>query len=283
MKRFDYLMPSSIKEAIEAHLQYGNRAKFISGGTDVLVKMKQKALDVDCLISLRRIPELKGIEANGNSIRIGAMTTFREIIGSSLIKERLPALWKASSVLANPQIRNVATIGGNISNAAPSADSVPPLMVLDTKLIIQTSNGLREEVLEDFFLGPGSTKLKEGEVLKEIVVKLPSLECKTFFIKIGRVSQDIAVVNGAIAMETEGDEVKKVRCVLGAVAPTPLRLKGVEEKLLGQKITPDLIKEVQHLAEAEVRPITDVRASMEYRRHLSGVIVKRLIEMAIGS
>jgi len=282
MKRFDYLMPTNIKEAIEAQLQYGERAKFISGGTDVLVRLKQRALDVDCLVSLRRIPELKGIEANGNTIRIGAMSTFRELIQSQLIKEQLPGLWKAARVLANPQIRNVATIGGNISNAAPSADSVPPLMVLNTNLLIHTPNGLREEALEDFFLGPGKTRLKEGEVLKEIVVNLPPVNCKTFFVKVGRVSQDIAVVNGAMAIELEGDQVKTVKCVLGAVAPTPLRLKGVEQRLLGQKIDPHLLRDVQQLAEEEVRPISDVRASAEYRRHLSGVIVRRLIEMATG-
>jgi carbon-monoxide dehydrogenase medium subunit len=283
MNRFEYVMPATIKEAIEAISAYGEGARYIAGGTDVLVRVKA-GLKVDCLVSLRRVKELKGIALGngGGTFSMGGGTTFREILKSDLLRENLPALWEASKVLANPQVRNVATIAGNISNAAPSADSVPPLMVLDTFLVLEGPSGTRTMPIQEFFLGPGATKKDPREVLKEIRVRVPGPDTRTSFIKIGRVSQDIAIANGAISLDMDRGTVKDVRICLGAVAPTPLRLHAIEERLRGNEITETLLKEVQRMAEKEVSPISDVRASEDYRRHLSGVIVKRLILMAQG-
>lgn len=282
MKRFDYVIPKDLKEAISILKAHGERARYIAGGTDILVRLKQGFIGLDCLVSLRRLPELKGISLEDRTLKIGGLTTFREIVGSELLQRELPVLVEASKVLANPQIRNVATLSGNLCNAAPSADSAPPLMVLETTLVLVGEGSERRVPIGDFFLGPGQTSKAHEEILKEVSIKLPSDGEQVHFMKIGRTSQDIAIVNGAICMALEKDEIKLVRIVLGAVAPTPLRLRKVEERLLGNKITKGLLDEAQALAEKEVSPISDVRASEEYRRHLSGVVTRRLIQKASG-
>ncbi len=282
MNRFDYIIPKDLEEAISLVKGYGLEARYVAGGTDLLVRLKQRALRVNYLVSLRRIGELKGISRENGSVRIGGMTTFREILRSEIVQSHLPVLIEASKVLANPQVRNVATISGNICNAAPSADSLPPLMVLGATLTLRGPEGDRTIPLEDFFEGPGKTRKANDEVLLGLSVRMPDQETRFSFQKIGRVSQDIAIVNGAIAISLEKEEVRSVRLVLGAVAPVPLRLRGVEERLTGQRLTGHLLDEAQKMAEKEVQPISDVRASEEYRRHLSGVVVRRLIEKASG-
>lgn len=282
MKRFDYVIPTDLKEAYAIVKAHGERARYIAGGTDILVRLKQGAVGPECLVSLRRLSELKGISLEDRTLRIGGITTFRELIGSDLVQRELPVLAEASKVLANPQVRNVATLSGNLCNAAPSADSAPPLMVLETTLLLVGEKGERRVPIGEFFIGPGQTLKAHEEILKEVSVKLPSDGEQVYFMKFGRTSQDIAIVNGAICMALEKDEVKSVRIALGAVAPTPIRLIRVEERLLGNRLSKALLDEVQGLAEKEVSPISDVRASMEYRRHLSGVMVKRLIQKVTG-
>lgn len=282
MKRFDYIIPKDLKEAISCVKGLGERAKYIAGGTDILVRLKQRAVDLDCLVSLRRLPELHGISLNSQGIVIGGATPIRHLLGSEIIQRHVPVLIEALRVLANPQVRNVASLSGNICNAAPSADSVPPLMALETTLHLEGDRGRRTVALEDFFLGPGQTQRQNEEVLTQISIKLPSKDQRFAFEKIGRVSQDIAIVNGAICLSMEKGEIRDVKIVLGAVAPTPLRLVRLEERLRGERLSSTLIHEIQKMAEREVRPISDVRASEEYRRHISGIVVKRLIERAAG-
>lgn len=282
MKGFDYVIPSDLKEAYSIVKAHGEKARYIAGGTDILVRLKQGAIRLECLVSLRRLSELKGINLEDRALRIGGVTTFRELVGSHLVQKELPVLVEASKVLANPQVRNVATLSGNLCNGAPSADSAPPLMVLETTLLLVGEKGERRVPIGEFFTGPGQTVKAHEEILKEVSVRLPSNGEQVHFMKFGRTSQDIAIVNGAICMAVEKDEVKSVRIALGAVAPTPIRLMRVEERLLGNRLSKALLDEVQGLAEKEVSPISDVRASMEYRRHLSGVVVRRLIQKATG-
>ncbi len=280
--RYEYLIATSLDEAFAFFKAYGERARYIAGGTDIIVRLKQRALDLDCLVSLRRIPDLSHIR-DGEYIRIGGLCTFRELLDSEVVKRELPSLSAAASVLANPQVRNVATIGGNLCNAAPSADSVPPLMALDAKVVLRGPEGKREVNLEDFFIGPGKTAKESYEILEEIIVRPPGSSWKTSFLKMGRVKQDIAVVNVGVALALEGSWVKEARIVAGAVGPTPLRLYKAEERLKGNEVNQGLLSEVQEIVEKEVRPISDVRASLEYRRHLSGVLVKRAILQCLSN
>jgi len=282
MKKFDYHMPESLAEAYGLMEKLKGNARYIAGGTDVVVRVKQRAIEPDALISLRNIPELSGVHWNGG-LRLGSMTLFRDMERDQDLAGAYPALVQAVRVLANPQVRNVATVGGNLANAAPSADCAPPLLVLEAVLTLEGPGGTREVPLEEFFTGPGQTCLETAEIIKSIAV--PALEkgAGTAFLKTGRVSQDIALINAAALVVMDGGVCTRCRLSAGAVAPVPLRLKGAEKAVEGQEITPDLLEKVKGIVEEEVSPITDVRSTADYRRIMSGVLAKRAIVQAAGS
>jgi carbon-monoxide dehydrogenase medium subunit len=282
MKKFDYFQPQSLKEAYTLMEKHKGLARYVAGGTDVIVRMKQRLIQPEALISLRGIEDLKGIHANGG-LTLGSMTLFRDIERDSAVVERVPALRQAAMVLANPQVRNVATIGGNLANAAPSADCAPPLLVLEAVLVIEGPGGKREVPVDQFFTGPGRTCMDETEILTQI--KIPSKTGSTgmAFVKAGRLTQDIAIVNASACVVMEGKKCVACRLATGAVAPVPLRLKKTEALVEGKEMGPDLLAQVKESVEKEVSPITDVRSTEEYRRILSGVLVKRAIEQAVES
>ena len=280
MKKFDYYQPDNLGQAFKLKEKSGENAKYIAGGTDLIIRIKQKAVQPDALISLRRIDSLKGFEENGN-ISIGSMTLFRDMERNELLKKACPALVEAVRVLANPQVRNVATPGGNISNAAPSADCAPPLLVMDATVTVAGPGGERVIPIEDFFLGPGKTRMDPTEIVTRIMIPKTPAGTGMAFLKMGRVTQDIALANVAVLLVMEGKTCRKCRVAAGAVAPVPLRLHTVETLLEGRNIKKDLTEEAGRRASAEVQPITDVRSTEEYRRQVSGTLVKRAIEAAV--
>lgn len=277
MKKFDYYQPQNLKEAYGLMEKKGGSARYIAGGTDIIWRIKQGVIQADALISLRRIESLGGISLNGG-LTLGSMALFRDIERESAIVSGYPSLAQAVSVLANPQVRNVATVGGNLCNGAPSADCAPPLMVLEAVLTLEGPGGKREVAIGDFFTGPGETCMERTEVLTLIKVPEMAPNSGTIFLKKGRVSQDIAIVNAAALLVMEGKVCRKCRLAVGAVAPVPLRLTDVEELVEGQELTPDLLDRVGEMVEDAVSPITDVRSTEEYRRSMSGVLVKRAIK-----
>jgi carbon-monoxide dehydrogenase medium subunit len=280
MKKFDYYMPESLQEAYGLMEKQKGRARYIAGGTDVIVRIKQRAIEPEALISLRHIGDLTGVHWNGG-LRLGSMTVFRDIERDEEIARVFPALHQAVSVLANPQVRNVATLGGNLSNAAPSADCAPPLLVLGATAEIEGPGGSREVPMEAFFKGPGETCMDETELLRSVVVPGREKGGGTAFLKTGRVSQDIALINAAAYVVMEGSVCRTCRLAAGAVAPVPLRLEKAEKAVEGREVTPDLLEEVKGLVEAEVSPITDVRTTADYRRIMSGVLIKRALLQAV--
>lgn len=280
MKRFDYYQPTTLEEAFELMEKLEGRARYIAGGTDVLIRIKQKALEPDALISLRGIDGLKGI-ARDPALSLGSMTLLRDLEKNRIILRDYPALSEAVRVLANPQVRNVATIGGNLVNAAPSADCAPPLLVMAAKLRIDGPKGSREVPIEEFFTGPGQNCLDPDEVLTEIRIPKNGDKAGMAFLKIGRVVQDIAVANAAALIAMDDHVCHVCRIAVGAVAPVSLRLKNIENIIVGQKVTEDLLMHVGEMVEKEVSPITDVRSTEEYRRVVSGVLVKRAILRAV--
>jgi len=211
------------------------------------------------------------------------MVLFREMERDSGLTQDYPSLSQSVSVLANPQVRNVATLGGNLCNAAPSADTAPPLMVMEAILRLEGPGGPREVPIEDFFTGPGQTCMDGTEILT--MVKIPSMApgTGTMFLKTGRVTQDIAIANAAALLVMEEKLCRKCRLAVGAVAPVPMRLKNVEKMVEGEEIGPDLLDRVKETVEQAVSPITDVRSTEEYRRIISGVLVKRAIVQALES
>jgi carbon-monoxide dehydrogenase medium subunit len=281
LPKFDLFEPKSVDKAISLKESMKDKGMFIAGGTDVIPQIRRRTLDPDALISLEHTDGLNEISVN-NPVILGSMTRLHFIEKDPALRKRIPILCEAVDVLADVQIRNVATIGGNVCNAAPSADCAPALLVLEAKVKVDGPNGVREIPIEEFFLGPGETCLEENELL--ISISIPELRSETrfAFLKKGRVVQDIAKINAAVLLVMEGKRCRKCRIAVGAVAPVPLRLKAVEELMEGREIKESLLKKVQKETEQQVQPITDVRSNEEYRRIMSGVLTRQAILKALN-
>jgi CO/xanthine dehydrogenase FAD-binding subunit len=279
MKKFDYYQPETLKDAWSLMEKIKGEARYVAGGTDIIVNMKNKKIQPDALISLRRIGDLRGISLNGG-LTLGTMTPLRDIERDPLIGRAYPTLAQAVRALATPQIRNVATVGGNLCNAAPSADCAPPLLVMEATLTLEGPGGRREVSIEDFFRGPGQTCMDTTEILTKIRIRPLPGHTGMAFLKLGRVHTDIAVVNAAALLAMEGKTCSRCRLAAGAVAPVPLRLHSVEHMIEGEELSAELLQRAEKVAEEAVKPITDVRSTEEYRRILSGVLVRRAIEQA---
>ncbi|RKY14711.1 MAG: xanthine dehydrogenase family protein subunit M [Planctomycetota bacterium] len=277
MSHFDYHRPDSLGDALQ--LKQGlPDARWVAGGTDLLVKLKSGTASAGALISLRGLNELRGIDTSGGGAVIGALTPLSDVLAHPVVAERYPVLVRAIADIASPQIRNAATLGGNFCNASPCADTPPPLLVLEARVRIEGPAGAREVPADAFFLGPGQTCLGPDEILAAVVLDPPRPGAVGAFLKKGRVRVDIALVNVAVLVQLEGGSFAHVRVAAGAVAPTPLRLRAVEELLEGQRATPELLVRADALAAESVAPITDVRASAGYRRRITGVYVRRCLE-----
>lgn len=280
MKGYDYFRPQSLDEVWRL-IEKVPDAKMISGGTDLLVQIKNQEIKPRALISLRSIKELAFIKINGGT-QIGALTTISDILNHQKLQENYPLLGKASKKLGSEQIRNVATIGGNLCNASPSADTALPLLVLEAKVTLQSARKRREIPMSEFITGPGQTCLKPDEILTNITLGSPLQKTQDIFMKMGRVKMDLAIASMAFLLELEGRKCRKARIAVGSVAPVPLRLYKVENLLENTNITQDLVKKAQKLAEESVSPITDIRATEEYRRQIIGVFLKRGFEKIFG-
>ena len=282
MKKFNYHRPPTLKEAFRLMEKYNGLARYIAGGTDIIVRVKKGVARPDALVSLRGIDELRGIgRDSAGALTLGSMTLICELEREPVFSKGFPALTEAAAVLANPQVRNVATVGGNLANAAPSADCAPPLLALEASLTLGGPGGEREVPMDEFFKGPGRTCCDPMEIISRIT--LPPLADGTgmAFVKMGRVNQDIALTNAAALVVMEDGVCRKCRLAVGAVAPVPLRLKGVEAMIEGRRIDDGLLARVAELVEREISPITDVRATEDYRRVVTGVIAGRAIRQAL--
>jgi CO/xanthine dehydrogenase FAD-binding subunit len=285
LPKFEYHAPTSVAEALDQLSLYTENARVFAGGTDLFVSMKKREVVPEHLINLNGINELKNThyhEAEG--LRIGALVTMGELERSKIVKEKFPILWDAVNVMATPQIRNLATIGGNLSSAIPSADTAPPLLALSAMVTIVGSAGERTMLVEEFFRGPGESDLAPDEILKEILIPAPPANSGGAYFKLmRRHAQDLALVGVAASfrLDEDGQVCQEARIALGAVAPTPIRALKAEEVLQGRNINDDLATEAGRVASEEARPITDIRASAEYRREMVGVLTKRAIMTAL--
>jgi carbon-monoxide dehydrogenase medium subunit len=276
MRRFEYLRPKSIKEALHLKKSIVD-AKFISGGTDLMVQIKNRELQPLALISLRSIPELATIGINRGA-RIGALATISDIVQHPKICHNYPVLAEAAKSLGSVQIRNVATVGGNLCNCSPCADMALPLLVLEAKVRLQSATARRDIPLNEFFKGHGQSWLTSNEILTDILLDPPHQQAKAIFLKKGRVKMDLSIASLALLLVIEEGRCLKARIAAGSVAPMPLRLFKVENLLEGAIISKNLVSKAQQLAMEIVSPITDVRATEEYRRHIVGVYMKRGLE-----
>jgi carbon-monoxide dehydrogenase medium subunit len=281
-KTFEYLRPLTPAEAYDLKARYGKKSRFWAGGTDLLLQWQDDIVSLDYCIDLSFIPHLDYISKDPDAVSIGSLTKVASIEASSELNHSLSIVREAAGELATPQIRNTATIGGNLCHAAPSADLATPLIVLGAEARISGAAGERWVKMDAFFRHVNQTALEENELLTEIKVPIPPTETASCFLKIGRTVIDIAIVNmsARITMDDKG-VLTDVRIAFGAVAPTPLRIKTAEEMLLGadvSRIENTLIGEVSNKVADEIKPITDVRGTAEYRREISKVLTKRAME-----
>lgn len=271
MRHFDYARPASLAEAVEALRERGEGAHPLGGGTDLLVQAKEGGRRPSALISLAGIPELTGIHLDaGGELRIGARATMQQVADDATVQQRFSALADGSSVVGSYQTRNMATIGGNVCNAAPSADTSPPLVVLGARAHIAGVNGEREQPVEELWSGPGQTTLQPGEIVTAFVVPAPPAGAGSHYARhTPRKIMDIAVVGVGSYIELDADGVvQAARIALGAVAPTVVRAPQAEQALVGHAFTEELAAEAGRVAAAEARPISDVRGSASFRRYL---------------
>ena len=276
----DYFEPKTVSEALSVLAKHGAEAKVIAGGTDVMVDIKFKE-EPGSLVNIKKLPGLSGIKENGGSLRIGALTTIREIESSALVREKLPVLWESAHQFASLQVRNTATIGGNICRASPSGETLTPLLVLEAKGKLAFSDGEKSEPFASFFQGPGKSSVGSKGLLTEIEVPYPAPGSKGVYLKHAvRGAMDIAMVGVAVMITPDAAKanLQDVRIGLGAVAPTPLRAPKAEALLRGKPLTAALVKEAAAMAASEASPISDQRSSAENRRWIVEALTRKGLE-----
>jgi len=285
LPEIECLFPKTLSEALSLLRKHKGSAKALAGGTDLLPKMKRRELAPKYLIDLKGIANLNFIKyEKQKGLRIGAGTTLNEILESSVISKRYPILTEAVSQMASTQIRNIGTIGGNLCNAVPSADTAPPLIALGAKLKLVGPQKARTIFVEDFFKGPDKTVLDPGELVAEVQIPPPhSGELGTYLKHTIRAEMDLAVVGVAayLALDSKKHICKDVKIVLGAVAPIPMRAKKAEAVLIGKTLDDDLIERAATIASEESKPIDDIRSSAEYRREMVRVLTKKALRQSL--
>ncbi|MFZ0448858.1 MAG: xanthine dehydrogenase family protein subunit M [Desulfatiglandaceae bacterium] len=281
MKPFQVLKPKNLDEAISLAEAHGDQAKYVAGGTDVVVKIKEDKLVKDYLISLKDIPALDEIvqDRKTGELRIGAMVTHRKLETSPLIKSQYTIIYDAVSNIGSVQIRNVATIGGNLVNAVPSADGAIPLIALDARVKFQGPKGEHIEDLVKFFLGPGQNILEASEILTEIVIPPLPPNTGSAYIKFGRraaMELPLLGVGVALSFDENMEKCLKARICLGVAAPVPLRAYEAEKFLINKTIDEQVLDEAGRIAGEESKVRDSIRGVAWYRRKMVNVQVKRM-------
>ncbi|MBI4613372.1 MAG: xanthine dehydrogenase family protein subunit M [Planctomycetes bacterium] len=283
MRPFDHAFPTTLAEASRLLAGAGDQARALAGGTDLVPRMRRGDWRPSLVVNLKRIPGLRGIEHRGGELWIGALSTLAQVARSPLVLSLAPVLARAAARVASLQVRNLATIGGNIANASPAADMAPPLLVLGAEVGVAGPADERRTPLDGFFAGPGRTKLAAGEILTGFAVPVLS-DLRASYVKFERrEAMDIAVAGVAAAVrllpgkEGSPPACGEARIALGAVAPTPMRALEAEEILAGQELSPERIARAARAAAGESRPIDDVRGPAWYRRHLVEVLSRRVL------
>jgi aerobic carbon-monoxide dehydrogenase medium subunit len=286
LPKFEYHTPATIPEALKLMARYGSKASAMAGGTDLLVAMKNREKVPEHLINLKGIAKLKGIHFDKKKgLTLGALTTLAELERSSVIRDKYRPLWDALTVMASAQVRTLATIGGNLCGAVPSADTAPPLIVLGASVKLVGPKGKRSVPVEAFFTGPKASVLRKNEILTEISIPSPSKGASGAYLKLMRRNAlDLALVGAAayLAFDSKKKVCKEARVALGAVAPTPIRVFEAEKALTNKEINETAAAEAGKAASGVCRPISDLRASHEYRCSMVEVLVKRAVLEALN-
>jgi CO/xanthine dehydrogenase FAD-binding subunit len=283
MRWQEYQVASSLAEATAALAAGPDQARVVAGGTDLMVQIERGRLVAPppLLVDITRLEELRGIFAEGGRLSIGAATTMTELIESPLVRQHAPALAEGAAAAASWQIRDVATVGGNLVNASPAADTAAPLVALDAAVEIVGPGGFREIPVSLLALSPGRTCLEPGEVVTRILVPLLGEGEGQAFVKLGRrQALSISVVNAAACVRVEGNSIRDARLALGAVGPTVALSRAASGLLGGRAPDAETWSALEAALSSEVEPISDIRAGADYRRSMAGVYGRRALETA---
>jgi carbon-monoxide dehydrogenase medium subunit len=285
MQAFDYISAGSVKEVMGLMTSNNGKARILCGGTDLLVQLREKRRTADLLIDIKNIPELTSIHYDTQTgLRIGAAASCYAICHDKSVAECYPGLVDAIQLIGGIQIQYRASVGGNLCNASPAADSIPALIVHEATCSIAGGNGIREIPAEKFCIAPGKNVLEHGEFLLSINVPPPKENFGAHYLRfIPRNEMDIAEVGAgaSVALDEAKQKILSAKIALGAVAPTPLFVEEAGAFLMGKEITPEHIREAARIAQAASRPISDLRGTAEHRRHLCGVLTRRALEKAV--
>ena len=285
MRDFSYIAANTIPEAVALLDEKGESARILAGGTDLIVQVREARRDVDWMIDIKSIPEVNALDYNAaTGLTLGAAVECYKIYADDAICNAYPGLIDATKIIGGTAIQGRAAVGGNLCNASPAADGIPPLIVLNATCVIAGPNGEREVPVEQFCTAPGQTVLKNGEML--VSIKIPALESNSssFYLRfIPRNEMDIAVVGAgaSVVLDAAKQTIVSARISLAAVAPTPLYAEEASALLAGQEISDAAIDEAAEAAKAIARPISDMRGTAEQRTHLVGVLTRRALNGAI--
>lgn len=285
MHEIEYARPETIEEACSLLTQQGEGAKVVAGGVTLSILLKQKLVAPDVLVDIERISPLRGISEEGGWLRLGALCTHREIEKSPLLKAKSPYLSRAAERIGCVQVRNAGTMGGSLCHADPASDLPPTLIAVGAEVSLRGLQGERTLLLEDFFTDYYQTVLSEGEILTEI--RLPPLPARTGvgYVKFVLREGDMAIVGAAarVTLDGDGERCVDARIVLGAVGPTPMRVREAEEAIRGSAVGERSISDAAAAAMKASRPLPDFNCSEQYKREMVGVMTRRAISQAIQS
>ena len=283
MKWIDYEAPSSVREAVDLLESAGDSARPLAGGTDLLVQMRARAYDLDLVVDVKNIPELNELTYDpDNGLTIGAAVPCYRIYGNSTVRSVYPGIVDAANIIGGTQIQGRASLGGNLCNAAPSADSVPAMIAYNGVARISGPNGNREVPLEDFCTWVRETVLEPGEILVSAHFPAPPANSGANYIRfIPRNEMDIAVAGAGVSVTLDNGDISAARVTLASVAPTPLFVEDAGAAIVGKPATEETVRIASGIARDAAKPITDMRGTIEYRKHLCEVLTRRALMTAI--
>jgi CO/xanthine dehydrogenase FAD-binding subunit len=285
LQAFDYVAPQTVDEVVAVLSENGSDARMLAGGSDIIAQLKEGRRRVKVLVDVKKIPEANELSFDSQQgLTIGAGVSCCDIYENEDVASNYPALVDSTALIGSIQIQGRATIGGNLCNASPAADTIPTLIVLGATAKIAGPGGARDVAVEDFCTAPGQSVLQDGEFLISVHFPPPAANSGAYFLRfIPRNEMDIAVVNAAasVVLNAEKNAFESARIAVGAVAPTPLYLPEAGAVLAGNEVTDQTIEEAAEIARRAARPITDMRGTIEQRIHLSGVLTRRAVRGAV--
>jgi len=279
---FNYEAPSTLADALKIMKAHGDKARPICGGTDLLIQMRAGVRQPDFVVDIKRIKEMRELKFNAKSgLRLGAAVPCIDVAENPEMQRHYPGLTEAAHLIGSLQIQNRASVGGNLCNGSPAADTTPALIALRARARIAGPRSEREVSVEEFVVSPGRTVLKPGELLVQLLIPAPAPHSSDAYLRlIPRNEMDIAVVGVGVSVTLSGDTVKAARIGLGAVAATPLLADKASESLIGKKLDDNALAAAARLASEKASPIDDMRGTAEYRNHVTGVLTRRALMIA---